>query len=55
LIRENVIQKTLEADTLTYVEGMRPRQQPKFLTRYQFSLEKARKENWDTFSSGDTP
>jgi len=34
LIREKVVQKTLEADSLIYVEGMRPSYQPKFLTRH---------------------
>lgn len=32
LVRQNVVQKTLECDSLTYVEGMRPKQQPNFLT-----------------------
>lgn len=52
-IRENVVQKTLEADSLTFVEGMRPKSQPNFLTRHQFKIEVAKKENWDNFSAGD--
>jgi len=43
----------LEADTLIYVEGIRPILQPNFLTRHQFKLEEAKEENWDAFSAGD--
>lgn len=52
-IREGVIQKTLEADTLIFVEGSRPKSQPGFLTRHQFKIEEAKEENWDAFSGGD--
>jgi hypothetical protein len=53
LIRENVVQKTLEADSLTFVEGMRTNSQPNFLTRHQFKIEVAKRENWETCSAGD--
>lgn len=52
-IREKVIQKSLEADTLIFVEGTRPSLQPNFLTRHQFKLEEAKEENWDALSAGD--
>lgn len=53
LVYEGVIQKTLEADTLTFVEGMRLHKQPTFMTRHEFKLEQAKKENWEAFSAGD--
>jgi len=53
LIREKVVQKTLEADSLIYVEGMRPHSQPNFLTRHEFKIEIAKRENWEVFSAGD--
>lgn len=53
-IYSGVVQKTLEADSIIFVEGMRPHQQPKFMTPHQFKLDYAKEENWETFSAGDT-
>lgn len=53
LVYEGLIQKTLEADSLCYVEGARPKHQPSFLSRHQFKVEYAKRENWENFSSGD--
>lgn len=53
LIRENVVQKTLERDSLIYVEGERDNLQPNFITQYEFNIEKAKRENWENQSSGD--
>lgn len=53
LIRERVVQKSLEADSLIFIEGMRPHSQPNFLTRHEFKIEVAKRENWEVFSTGD--
>jgi hypothetical protein len=52
-IEENVIQKSLESDNLIFVEGHRPTNQYKFLSKTQFNEEKKLKKNWDNISSGD--
>lgn len=38
---------------MIFVEGLRPREQPKFMTRTEFKMEAAKPENWDLFSAGD--
>lgn len=52
-VRDGVIQKTLEKDSLIYVEGHRPWKQPIFMTRHEFKVEHAKPENFENFSAGD--
>lgn len=53
LVQGRVIQKSLESDNLIFVEGMRPAEQPKFMTKQQFRIEKTNKENWELLSDGE--
>lgn len=52
-IRHHVIQKTLERDSLIFMEGMRDKDQPKFMSVREFKEEKANRDQWENFSSGD--
>ena len=36
-----------------FVEGMKPKIRTDFMTERQFQIERAKKENWELFSSGD--
>jgi len=53
MVDANVVQKTLEDDTLLFIEGQRPLAQPDFMTTAEFDEEIQKKENWDVISAGD--
>lgn len=55
LVSSNVIQKSLESDSITYVEGARLEYQPEFVTAEQIDVDMFKEENWESWSNCDFP
>jgi hypothetical protein len=55
LVTNNVIQKSLESDSLIYVEGARLEYQPEFVSAEQMDIDMNQQENWDSWSNCDFP
>lgn len=53
LIEETVVGKSLESDELLFIEGMRPKDQPNFVSRTEVINDLRDHENWENISAGD--